>query len=145
MKLLLLFAAQCPLVFPSKMPGLAERGQFPLVRSLWPGTFPRLGRTQEGRGGDDTSVAVPWDHIDKVVRRSATLELLSNLPSRHLDRPSDFSPFLQASSPTQYFWYRNTLDISPDIETPDNFNWVIAICLLVAWYKICTLDLVQLD
>jgi solute carrier family 6 amino acid/orphan transporter-like 15/16/17/18/20 len=39
----------------------------------------------------------------------------------------------QASSPTQYFWYRETLNVSTDIESPDNFNFVIAGCLLVAW------------
>ena len=49
--------------------------------------------------------------------------------------PHQFHFLLQASSPTQYFWYRNTLDISTDIETPDNFNWIIAACLLVAWYE----------
>ncbi len=39
----------------------------------------------------------------------------------------------QASSPTQYFWYRETLDISGNIEDPDNFNWPICLCLLAAW------------
>ncbi|XP_050695568.1 sodium-dependent neutral amino acid transporter B(0)AT3-like isoform X2 [Eriocheir sinensis] len=37
------------------------------------------------------------------------------------------------SSPTEYFWYRETLEISPDINHPERFNWKIAICLLVAW------------
>ncbi|XP_076046810.1 sodium-dependent neutral amino acid transporter B(0)AT3 [Oratosquilla oratoria] len=37
------------------------------------------------------------------------------------------------SSPTEYFWYRETLDISPDINHPERFNWKIAVCLLVAW------------
>lgn len=37
------------------------------------------------------------------------------------------------SSPTEYFWYRDTLDISPDINHPEKFNWKIALCLLVAW------------
>lgn len=41
---------------------------------------------------------------------------------------------LQKSSPTEYFWYRQTLDISPDIDTPDRFNWRIAGCLLLAWF-----------
>ncbi len=41
-------------------------------------------------------------------------------------------PF-QTSSPTQYFWYRSALDISDDIENPDNFNFAIAGCLLAAW------------
>ncbi|RXG60620.1 Sodium-dependent neutral amino acid transporter B(0)AT3, partial [Armadillidium vulgare] len=37
------------------------------------------------------------------------------------------------SSPTEYFWYRETLDISPDVSHPERFNWKIALCLLVAW------------
>ncbi|KAK3876072.1 hypothetical protein Pcinc_019084 [Petrolisthes cinctipes] len=37
------------------------------------------------------------------------------------------------SSPTEYFWYRETLDISPDINHPEKFNWKIGVCLLVAW------------
>ena len=41
--------------------------------------------------------------------------------------------FLQKSSPTQYFWYRNTLEVSDDVNNPDNFNWPIAGCLLLAW------------
>lgn len=42
-------------------------------------------------------------------------------------------PHPQKSSPTEYFWYRETLEISPDINHPERFNWKIAICLLVAW------------
>ncbi|RWS26522.1 sodium-dependent neutral amino acid transporter B(0)AT3-like protein [Leptotrombidium deliense] len=37
------------------------------------------------------------------------------------------------SSPTQYFWYRETLNISDDINHPENFNWSIAACLFIAW------------
>ena len=39
----------------------------------------------------------------------------------------------QLSGPTQYFWYRETLDISPDINTPESWNWKIALCLMLAW------------
>lgn len=42
-------------------------------------------------------------------------------------------PILQASSPTQYFWYRTTLMISNDINTPELFNWKIALALVIAW------------
>eukprot|EP00095_Tigriopus_kingsejongensis_P004581 maker-scaffold462_size163801-snap-gene-0.43 protein:Tk04581 transcript:maker-scaffold462_size163801-snap-gene-0.43-mRNA-1 annotation:"hypothetical protein DAPPUDRAFT_314911" len=38
-----------------------------------------------------------------------------------------------ASSATQYFWYRETLNASPDIETLGSFNFVTFGCLLVAW------------
>ncbi|KAI4501707.1 hypothetical protein M0802_003042 [Mischocyttarus mexicanus] len=37
------------------------------------------------------------------------------------------------SSPTQYFWYRTTLMISKDINTPEVFNWKIALALVIAW------------
>lgn len=37
------------------------------------------------------------------------------------------------SSPTQYFWYRETLDISPDINTSETFNLQIAGSLTAAW------------
>lgn len=39
----------------------------------------------------------------------------------------------QVSSPTQYFWYRTTLMISKDINTPEVFNWKIALALGIAW------------
>lgn len=39
----------------------------------------------------------------------------------------------QVSSPTQYFWYRTTLMISKDINTPEVFNWKIALALIIAW------------
>lgn len=42
----------------------------------------------------------------------------------------------QASSPTQYFWYRKTLDVSTDIETADNFNLQIGGTLLISWILI---------
>lgn len=37
------------------------------------------------------------------------------------------------SGPTQYFWYRTTLDISEDINSPAPFNHKIAVALVVAW------------
>lgn len=40
---------------------------------------------------------------------------------------------LQISSPTQYFWYRTTLMISEDINSPEIFNWKIALALVIAW------------
>lgn len=39
----------------------------------------------------------------------------------------------QASSPTQFFWYRTTLMVSEDINTPEVFNWKIGIALVAAW------------
>ena len=40
---------------------------------------------------------------------------------------------LQASTPTQYFWYRTTLMISDNINSPQAFNWKIAFALVIAW------------
>jgi len=40
------------------------------------------------------------------------------------------------SSPTQYFWYRETLNISKDINTPDTFNLQIGAALFAAWVMI---------
>ncbi|XP_017887717.1 sodium-dependent neutral amino acid transporter B(0)AT3 [Ceratina calcarata] len=42
-------------------------------------------------------------------------------------------PECTVSSPTQYFWYRTTLMISEDINTPELFNWKIAVSLVIAW------------
>lgn len=40
---------------------------------------------------------------------------------------------LQVSSPTQHFWYRTTLMVSEDINSPEVFNWKIAIALILSW------------
>ncbi|XP_063441848.1 sodium-dependent neutral amino acid transporter B(0)AT3-like [Mytilus trossulus] len=37
------------------------------------------------------------------------------------------------SSPTTYFWYRKTLDISSSVEETGNLNWWILVSLFVAW------------
>ncbi|XP_063705446.1 sodium-dependent neutral amino acid transporter B(0)AT3 [Culicoides brevitarsis] len=37
------------------------------------------------------------------------------------------------SSETAYFWYRQTLDASANIEETGGFKWWIVLCLLVAW------------
>ncbi|KAJ8924104.1 hypothetical protein NQ315_006886 [Exocentrus adspersus] len=39
----------------------------------------------------------------------------------------------ERSSATEYFWYRMTLDASPDIETPGWPRWWIVLCLLLSW------------
>ncbi|XP_018336762.1 sodium-dependent neutral amino acid transporter B(0)AT3 [Agrilus planipennis] len=43
------------------------------------------------------------------------------------------NPECMISGPTQYFWYRTTLMISEDINTPQVFNWKIAVTLVAAW------------
>ncbi|XP_060553326.1 sodium-dependent neutral amino acid transporter B(0)AT3-like [Ruditapes philippinarum] len=39
----------------------------------------------------------------------------------------------QRSGPTTYFWYRETLQISPDIESTPGFNLKLAAALLASW------------
>ncbi|XP_059205544.1 sodium-dependent neutral amino acid transporter B(0)AT1-like [Centropristis striata] len=37
------------------------------------------------------------------------------------------------STPVNYFWYRETLNITPDIETSGSLHWWMVICLASAW------------
>ncbi|KAI9531887.1 hypothetical protein NQZ68_037121 [Dissostichus eleginoides] len=37
------------------------------------------------------------------------------------------------STPANYFWYRETLNITPDIETSGSLQWWLVICLASAW------------
>ncbi|TNN86076.1 Sodium-dependent neutral amino acid transporter B(0)AT3 [Liparis tanakae] len=37
------------------------------------------------------------------------------------------------STPSNYFWYRETLNITPDIEISGSLNWWLVICLASAW------------
>lgn len=45
----------------------------------------------------------------------------------------DLEPECTASSPTQYYWYRSTLQSSPSVNEPEEFNYNVAIALLTAW------------
>ena len=40
------------------------------------------------------------------------------------------------SSETQYFWYRQTLDISSSIGEPEGIRWWMFLCLLASWVLI---------
>ena len=42
----------------------------------------------------------------------------------------------EKSSETQYFWYRQTLDISSSIEEPESVRWWMFLCLLGSWILI---------
>lgn len=42
-------------------------------------------------------------------------------------------PSNKRSGPTTYFWYRETLNIAPSIESSSGLNWKLAVSLLVAW------------
>nr|XP_057902277.1 sodium-dependent neutral amino acid transporter B(0)AT3-like isoform X2 [Doryrhamphus excisus] len=39
----------------------------------------------------------------------------------------------KTSTPANYFWYRETLNITPDIETSGPLQWKLVICLTCAW------------
>ncbi|XP_039930265.1 sodium- and chloride-dependent transporter XTRP3 isoform X2 [Hirundo rustica] len=39
----------------------------------------------------------------------------------------------EKTSSTQYFWYRQTLNISPSLETSGSVQWEQALCLTLAW------------
>uniref|UniRef100_A0A4W6FSC0 Transporter n=1 Tax=Lates calcarifer TaxID=8187 RepID=A0A4W6FSC0_LATCA len=39
----------------------------------------------------------------------------------------------EKSTPVNYFWYRETLNITPDIETSGSLQWWLVICLASAW------------
>jgi len=39
----------------------------------------------------------------------------------------------ELAGPTAYFWYRETLNISSDVESPESVNWVIGLCLISSW------------
>uniref|UniRef100_A0A8D0GDG2 Transporter n=1 Tax=Sphenodon punctatus TaxID=8508 RepID=A0A8D0GDG2_SPHPU len=39
----------------------------------------------------------------------------------------------EKASSTQYFWYRETLNISPSIEEHGSIQWEQAVCLILAW------------
>ncbi|XP_076334048.1 sodium-dependent neutral amino acid transporter B(0)AT3-like [Tachypleus tridentatus] len=55
---------------------------------------------------------------------------------------STLVPECEKSSPTQYFWYRETLDITESLESTGKFNWRIGVCLLAAWI-LCYLCMIK--
>ncbi|XP_053265807.1 sodium- and chloride-dependent transporter XTRP3 isoform X1 [Podarcis raffonei] len=46
---------------------------------------------------------------------------------------TDYVEECEKATPTQYFWYRKTLNISPSIEESGNIQWEQAACLVLAW------------
>lgn len=48
----------------------------------------------------------------------------------------DYEDECVASSPTQYYWYRTTLQSSVSVDQPEVFNWHVAIALIIAWVLI---------
>ncbi|CAB3381938.1 Hypothetical predicted protein [Cloeon dipterum] len=55
-------------------------------------------------------------------------------PNKYYSNGSyEMEPECAKSSPTQYFWYRTTLQVSEDINTPESFNYKIVFALVIAW------------
>ncbi|XP_042331391.1 sodium- and chloride-dependent transporter XTRP3 [Sceloporus undulatus] len=50
-----------------------------------------------------------------------------NINNTHYDEECE------KATPTQYFWYRKTLNISPSIEESGSIQWEQAACLILAW------------
>lgn len=45
----------------------------------------------------------------------------------------DYNLECKKSTPVNYFWYRETLNITPDIEISGSVEWGMVICLASAW------------
>uniref|UniRef100_A0A182KAF6 Transporter n=1 Tax=Anopheles christyi TaxID=43041 RepID=A0A182KAF6_9DIPT len=45
----------------------------------------------------------------------------------------DIEPECVVSSPTKYYWYRETLQVSPSVDEPKQINYTVALALLTAW------------
>lgn len=48
----------------------------------------------------------------------------------------DHEPECVASSPTQFYWYRTTLQCSESVDMPEHFNYHMAIALIVSWFLV---------
>lgn len=49
------------------------------------------------------------------------------------DPLAGFNQECEKSTPVNYFWYRSTLNITPDIETGGSLQWWLVVCLATAW------------
>ncbi|XP_055524582.1 sodium-dependent neutral amino acid transporter B(0)AT3 isoform X2 [Wyeomyia smithii] len=48
----------------------------------------------------------------------------------------DIEPECVVSSPTKYYWYRETLMASPSVNEPEEVNYNVAIALITAWFLV---------
>ena len=48
----------------------------------------------------------------------------------------DIEPECVVSSPTKYYWYRETLRASPSVDEPEEINYNVAIALIAAWFLV---------
>ncbi|MEQ2189513.1 hypothetical protein GOODEAATRI_026047 [Goodea atripinnis] len=47
--------------------------------------------------------------------------------------PVAYNTECEKSTPVNYFWYRETLNITPDIESSGSLQWWMVLCLATAW------------
>ncbi|XP_052000718.1 sodium-dependent neutral amino acid transporter B(0)AT1-like [Xyrauchen texanus] len=58
------------------------------------------------------------------------------LPWHHCPTKPNLTEYIEEckqSTPANYFWYRETLNISPNIESSGIIQWKLAVCLAAAW------------
>jgi len=72
--------------------------------------------------GQSFSSPLPWSVCPKVFD-----EVLQTF---------NYSKECEIAGGTQYFWYRETLNIAPGINGDSSFNFTIAFCLLLAWVMV---------
>lgn len=46
---------------------------------------------------------------------------------------TDYNEECKKSTPVNYFWYRETLNITPDIQTSGSLQWWMVVCIASAW------------
>jgi len=51
-----------------------------------------------------------------------------------------YLPECVRATPTTYYWYRHTLDITSSIEVSGNFNWKLFLCLIMAWIVVFAIN-----
>jgi len=69
--------------------------------------------------GQSFSSPLPWSKCPKILNE--------------LNKTFEYSKECGVAGSTQFFWYRETLDIAANITEPSSFNFTLAFCLLLAW------------
>ena len=76
---------------------------------------------------------LPWSECSESLSKTL-IQNVSNIVSSTAS--TELLTECDKSSETQYFWYRQTLDISPSISEPDGIRWWMFLCLLASWILI---------
>ncbi|CRK96853.1 CLUMA_CG010048, isoform A [Clunio marinus] len=76
---------------------------------------------------------LPWHECPKrFITSNMTYYFEKECVVTNEDR--NFNKFISKdSSPTQYYWYRSTLMVSPNVDEPESFNYPIGLSLVIAW------------